>query len=317
MAWPHTLARLFPDALEENVPLAPYTSARIGGAARYLVTLNRQADVETLFPLLWDANAPYFILGGGSNILVADEGVPGVVVRFRTRGVRWLQQGEEALLWAAAGEPLTPLAQMTVNQGYRGLEWAVGIPGTVGGAVVGNAGAFGGDVAQVLARVDLLHRDLGRVTWTAQDLAMAYRTTRLKARKEPAVVLAAVFRLHRDDPERLRAQVAAYRQRRRATQPPGASMGSMFKNPPGDYAGRLIDAVGLKGTRIGDAEISPLHANFFINHGRARAEEVWMLMRLAQERVWERFGIWLEPEVELVGAWPEARRAALLRVPVG
>lgn len=286
--------------VQEGVALAPFTSARIGGPARLLVTLIHPDHWAPLMQVLWEEAVPHVLLGGGSNMLVSDEGVLGVVVRNRVRGVRWLCQGEEALLWAASGEPLTPLARMTVDAGYRGLEWAVGIPGTVGGAVVGNAGAFGGDIAGVLVEAELLHRDLGRVTWTPQDLAMDYRFSRLKDGL-PAVVLGAVFRLRRDDPERLRRDVEAYQAHRRRTQPPGASMGSMFKNPPGDYAGRLIEAVGLKGTRIGDAEISPLHANFFINRGRAQARDVLLLMRLAQKRVYERFGIWLEPEIVLVG----------------
>ncbi len=302
--------------LVEHAPLAPFTSSRIGGPARALVRVRREEDWLWLLPRLWEAEAPFWVLGGGSNVLVADEGVPGLVLHNRFQGWRWLRRGDEALLWVASGTGLTPLARYTVEQGYAGLEWAVGIPGTVGGAVVGNAGAFGGDMARVLVEVVLWHRDRGRETWPAARLGLAYRTSRLKA-GEPAVVLAAVLRLHRDDPQRLRRVVARNQEHRRRTQPPGASMGSMFKNPPGDYAGRLIEAVGLKGMRIGDVEISPLHANFFINHGRGTARQVWRLMRLAQQRVAERFGVWLEPEIQLVGAWPEEERRALLTPETG
>ncbi len=304
------------DAVRENVPLAPYTSARIGGPAEVLVEVRRLEDWERLLPILWDHDVPFWILGGGSNVLIADEGVSGVVIWNRVRGWRWMTQGEEGLLWVASGTGLTPLARYTVEQGYAGLEWAVGIPGTIGGAVVGNAGAFGGDVASVLEQVDLWHRTQGRVTWGVKDLVMDYRTSRLK-QGEPAVVLAAVFRLHRGDPKVLQERLARYQEHRRKTQPPGASMGSMFKNPPGDYAGRLIEAVGLKGTRIGDAEISSLHGNFFLNHGRATAQQVWSLMRLAQTRVFQAFGVWLEPEIQLVGAWPEAKVRALFEPGAG
>ena len=300
----------FGEAVREHALLAPYTSARIGGPAEVLVEVRRLEDWDVLLPLLWETGTPFWVLGGGSNILVADAGVPGVVVWNRTRGWRWRRQGDEVRLWVASGAGLTPVARYTVDQGYAGLEWAVGIPGTVGGAVVGNAGAFGGDIAQVLVEVELWHRERGRVTWTVADLDMDYRTSRLK-RGEPAVVLAAVFRLHRAEVSSLQAQVARFQEHRRRTQPPGASMGSMFKNPPGDYAGRLIEAVGLKGIRVGDAEISRLHANFFLNHGRATAQQVWTLMRLAQERVAQQFGIWLEPEIQLVGAWPPEQLRAL------
>ncbi len=295
----------------EKAPLAPYTSSRIGGPAQVLVRVSSEAQWLRLLPVLWDLQASFWVLGGGSNVLIADAGVPGLVVHNRYRAWRWLQQGDEALLWVASGTGLSVLARQTVEQGYAGLEWAVGIPGTVGGAVVGNAGAFGGDMAGVLVEVDLWHRERGRETWSPADLEMGYRTTRLK-QGEPAVVLAAVLRLYRGDPEALRRRVAEYQQRRRRTQPPGASVGSMFKNPPGDYAGRLIDAAGLKGTRIGDVEISPLHANFFINHGQGTAHQVWRLMRLAQERVARQFGVWLEPEIQLVGAWPPEQVQALM-----
>lgn len=304
------LRQHFGDRMREQVPLAPYTSARIGGPAEVLVEVTTLEDWEHLLPWLWEEGVPFWILGGGSNVLVADQGVPGVVIWNRTRGWRWLHQDEEALLWSMSGSGFTPMARYTVDQGYQGLEWAVGIPGTVGGAVVGNAGAFGGDVAAALAYALLWHRDLGQVQWNAQELALEYRGSRLK-QGEPAVVLAAVFRLQADPQGQARKRMTRWQEHRRRTQPPGASMGSMFKNPPGDYAGRLIDAVGLKGTRIGDAQISPLHANFFLNHGRATAHQVWQLMRLAQERVAQTFGIWLEPEVQLVGAWPEEMRQAL------
>ncbi len=304
------LREVFGSRMREHVPLAPYTSARIGGPAEVFVEVHRLEEWEQLLPWLWDQEVPFWVLGGGSNVLVADEGVPGVVIWNRARGWRWLRQGTEAWLWAASGSGFTPLARYTVDQGYQGLEWAVGIPGTVGGAVVGNAGAFEGDVAAVLVHADILHRDRGRVLWSPRELALAYRTSRLK-QGEPAVVLAAVFRLEPDPGGQARMRLERYQDHRRRTQPPGASMGSMFKNPNGDYAGRLIDAAGLKGTRIGDAEISPLHANFFLNHGRATAHQVWQLMRLAQERVAQQFGIWLEPEVQLVGAWPPEMRQAL------
>jgi UDP-N-acetylmuramate dehydrogenase len=180
------------------------------------------------------------------------------------------------------------------------------VPGTVGGAVYGNAGAHGGDTSGNLVLAEILQQDGSVRRWTREELQFSYRSSRLKREREIGrrhVLLGAELSLTRGTPAELQAEIEGYVAHRKRTQPPGASMGSMFKNPPGDYAGRLIEAAGLKGKRLGQAEISPVHANFFVNLGEARAAEVWTLIHLAHATVKTKFGVDLELEVELVGEW--------------
>ncbi len=310
------LAQRFGAAVRFDVPLAPYTSARIGGPADALLTVASVEALAAAVAWLWQQGLSFRVLGGGSNVLVADAGVRGVVLLNRARAVTLRADRAPYEARAASGASLGALARRTVAEGLEGLAWAVGIPGTVGGAVVGNAGAFGGDIAGVLQTAEVLvltpeGRSQPEV-WTAADLGFAYRTSALKRGAVRGVVLQATFRLRRAaDPAALQAWVAETQARRRATQPPGASMGSMFKNPPGDAAGRLIDAAGLKGLRRGDATISPRHANFFVNQGAATARAVWALLVQARATVYRRFGVLLEPEIELVGAWTRRERAAV------
>ena len=305
------IAAMFGERVQREVPLAPYTSARVGGPADVLITVQSPRELAVVVRRLWALEVPFVVLGGGSNVLVADEGVRGVVVLNRARQVAFSAQDDPPTVWAASGANLGSLARRAAQLGLGGLAWAAGIPGTVGGAVVGNAGAHGGDVASVLRVAEILHRQEGRQFLSPEALAFGYRTSALKAMGADAVVLSATFTLQSASPEAVQAQMAAFRSQREQTQPPGASMGSMFKNPPDDYAGRLIEAAGLKGTSVGDAEISPLHANFFINKGEAKAQEIWALMYLARTTVAQKFGVWLEPEIRLVGAWPEGAVEAL------
>jgi UDP-N-acetylmuramate dehydrogenase len=189
-----------------------------------------------------------------------------------------------------------------------GLEWATGIPGSVGGAVIGNAGAWGGEVASALIHAAVLKPGGAVLEWPAQRFEYGYRTSILKGRGSQAVpqvaVLEATFALRAADREALEARVAEISVQRKAKQPPGASCGSVFKNPPGDYAGRLIEAVGLKGKRQGRAEISSVHGNFIVNRGGATAADVKALIDLARSTVWARLGVELELEIQLVGDWP-------------
>ncbi|HMK07712.1 MAG TPA: UDP-N-acetylmuramate dehydrogenase, partial [Anaerolineales bacterium] len=207
-------------------------------------------------------------------------------------------------LTAESGASLGGVARRSAERGLSGLEWAATIPGTIGGAVVGNAGAHGGDMASSLESVEILQPPDTRETWATERLGYTYRSSLLKRQAARSVVLSASFLLRLSTPEVTKARIEANIQARRRTQPPGASLGSMFKNPPGDFAGRLVEAAGLKGRRRGAAEISPLHANFFINHGGARARDVADLLVEARRRVQETSGVVLEPEVELMGDWP-------------
>jgi UDP-N-acetylmuramate dehydrogenase len=292
--------------LKLGEPLARYTSARLGGPADFLVTAESAADLAELVRTARGAGLEPVILGGGSNVLVADAGVRGLVILNRARAVEFREQAGRPAVWAESGANLGLLARQCAARGLGGLEWAATVPGTVGGAVFGNAGAHGGDTAGNLVVAAILQQD-GRVEeWRGAELGFAYRTSRLKQAKaagRPLVVLGAEMALTTGDPAALQAQMEQFVAHRKRTQPPGASLGSMFKNPPGDYAGRLIEAAGLKGARRGQVEISPLHANFFVNLGEARAADVFALIHQAHAAVHEQFGVDLELEVELIGDW--------------
>jgi UDP-N-acetylmuramate dehydrogenase len=291
----------FGDAVQENVSLAPYTSARIGGPADVLVTVKTATELMDAMTVLWDYGLPYTILGGGSNALISDKGVRGVVVLDRAKEVRF-ESGDRPSVWCEAGVIFSNLANRCISKGLSGLEWAATVPGTVGGAVYGNAGAFGGDMSNNLISADVLTKN-GREQLSVEQMEYGYRTSILKRGEINAIVLSAVLRLKNSSREEVSAKINEFSEHRKATQPPGASMGSMFQNPAGDHAGRLIEAAGLKGTRIGNAEISTKHGNFFINHGDTKAEDVRALIQLVQNTVSEKFGVELELEVELVGEW--------------
>jgi UDP-N-acetylmuramate dehydrogenase len=296
-----TLRAAFGERLQENVPLAPYTSARIGGPADALLSVASADELAGTVSRLWELGIPFIVLGGGSNVLVSDRGVRGVVVLNRAKNVRF-DKGSRPRVHAEAGVVIANLARRAASHGLGGLEWAAAVPGTVGGAVYGNAGAFGGDMTANLIHAELL-TEQGRESWSVEKMGFGYRTSVLKRRGLKAVVLSAELRLEHSTRELASVKINEFSERRRATQPPGASMGSMFKNPPGDFAGRLIEAAGLKGKRIGTAEISPVHANFFINHDQTKAADVRELVNLAQKTVAEKLGVNLELEIELIGEW--------------
>ncbi len=291
----------FGAAVQEKISLAPYTSARIGGPADILVTVTSADELADAMKIIWDYAMPYYILGGGSNALVSDKGVRGVVVLDRAKEVLF-ENSDQPTVWCEAGVVFSNLANRCASKGLSGLEWAATVPGTVGGAVYGNAGAFGGDMSNNLIWADVLTKN-GREKLSVEQMEYGYRTSVLKRGEIKAIVLSAMLRLKNSSKEEVSVKINEFSERRKSTQPPGASMGSMFKNPAGDHAGRLIEAAGLKGTRIGSAEISTKHGNFFINHGETKAEDVRALIYLVQKTVSEKFCIDLELEVELVGEW--------------
>ena len=297
------LEETFGERLLINELLAKYTSARIGGPADVVMIAQSSDDLEDIANKLWEMDVPFHVMGGGSNILVSDAGVRGVVVLNKARKVVFDEDGGSPTVWAESGSSFGGIARQAAQKGLSGLEWAAGIPGTVGGAVVGNAGAHGGDVASILKVAEILQPDVGRQRWTLDQLVFSYRSSVLKSMRGQAVVLSATLKLSHGKPEEIQQRMDEFLAFRRRTQPPGASIGSMFKNPQDDYAGRLIDETGLKGTRIGGAEISTLHANFFINHGSARAQDVYALIQRARQTVLEKLGVELELEIELFGEW--------------
>lgn len=293
------LTAKFGDRVKENIPLAPYTSPRIGGLADLLVAANSADELAAIISLLWEAGADYFILGGGSNVLISDKGVRGITVLNRAKAVRF-ENGDRPKVWAESGVVFSNLANRCALKGLSGLEWAATVPGTIGGAVYGNAGAFGGDMSGHLICAELL-TGTGHEKWPVEKMAYGYRTSALKRGEIKAAVLSAELTLKNATKEAVSVKIGEFSERRKTSQPPGASLGSMFKNPSGDFAGRLIEAAGLKGTRIGNAEISPIHGNFFVNHGKTNAGDIRALIELVRKTVKDKSGIELELEIELIG----------------
>ena len=289
------------DKVKENVLLAPYTSARIGGPADIFITADSVTDLEKIVKSLWKQEMPFIILSGGSNVLVSDKGVRGAVILNRAKTVRF-HNGDQPSVTVESGVVFSNLANRCASKGFAGLEWAATVPGTVGGAVYGNAGAFGGDMAGNLMWAYLLTEN-NREKFTVEQMGYGYRTSVLKRGEVKAIILSVELSLKNSTRDDATVKIQQFSAHRKATQPPGASMGSMFKNPNGDYAGKLIEASGLKGTRIGNAEISPLHGNFFINHGTTKAEDIRALIQLVQKTVKEKQGVELELEIEFVGEW--------------
>ena len=287
-------------------PLSLYTAMRVGGPADLLVVCESVDEVVQVATLAREHGVDWLLLGGGCNVLVADEGVSGLVIVNRAAHIEF----EGATVQAEAGAQLAQLARQAVDLGLAGLEWAAGLPGAVGGAVVGNAGAFDGDIASVLQRAMVLEPGGGDVGDTVEVIERPnawfefdYRLSRIKRApvgRRP-VVLAATFQLRPGDPKALAARADEILEWRRTRHPAGATMGSTFKNPPDSHAGYLIEQAGLRGHRIGGAQISELHGNFFMNTGGATAADVLALIEYAREEVKRQFGVELELEIELVG----------------
>lgn len=300
----------FGDKAQTDQPLARYTAARLGGPADYLYMTKDPdlADAKALLRQAWDHDIPATIIGGGANILVSDKGIRGLTIINRAG-----QLGHDGgdCVTAASGASLIRLARYCQRIGRRGLEWAIAVPGTVGGAVVNNAGAHGAELSDVLHHALVYEAEGGARCYGAAELDYDYRHSWLKSRGDQRfMVLQACFRLEKDEPTSIQARMNQYNAYRRQTQPPGASLGSIFKNPPSDYAGRLIEAAGLKGYRIGDVQVSPIHANFFVSAGEeATARDYLRLIRAVQRRVKQVFGRQLELEIQIVGDWDECDQA--------
>jgi UDP-N-acetylmuramate dehydrogenase len=288
--------------------MANYTTARVGGKVDGLLVVTSAEELQEAAQFLWQAGIPFYLVGSGSNILVPDDGLRGVVIVNHARLVKIDTHGGFPTVFAESGANIGTIARQAALRGLSGMDWAGNIPGTLGGAIYGNAGANGSDMNASLLVADILHRTDGKVQWDAEKMQYGYRTSWLKKNPGQAVVLSARLKLSQSTVEEVKAAMETFAERRKATQPTGASMGSMFKNPEGDYAGRLIDAAGLRGFRIGAAEISSAHANFFINQGGATATDFWRLIQLTRKMVAKKFGIDLQLEVELLGEWPTSQK---------
>lgn len=299
--------------LLRDEPVARYTSFRVGGPADYLA---RPANLDELrAALAWAAEAglPVRIFGGGSNLLVADSGVRGLAIVYHNERQEIVAAGEgdAVRVTAPAQVGLSKLGRYCCERGWAGLDWAVGLPGTVGGAVANNAGAHGTEMIDNLEAVTVLTPDGELATHEAAWLQARYRHTIIRSadpleRRPGTAIVAAILRLRRGDRDALLALADEHAAWRKVHQPRKPCAGSIFKNPPGTYAGLLIEEVGLKGYRVGGAQISPQHANFIVNVGGATGADVLALIREAQRVVREARGIALETEVEFVGAWDGA-----------
>ena len=292
------LARDLGAAARRDVPLARYTSMRVGGPADLVLTASSAEELVNAVTLARRYGVPWRVLGSGCNVLIADAGLRGLVIINRAASVSL----ENTRVRAESGAMLAKVARTCADAGLKGMTWAEGLPGTVGGAVVGNAGAFGGDVAGCLERAAVVGPDDRVVERRGGWFDFTYRGSRLKRREsEGFVVVWAAFRLRVGDRTRLLARAEEVLTERRRRHPTGPTMGSTFKNPPGGYAGQLIEEAGLKGYRVGGAVVSPEHANFLINEGDATAEDVRQLIAQIQREVKRASGVELALEIELLG----------------
>jgi UDP-N-acetylmuramate dehydrogenase len=299
--------------VERNVSLAPHTSLRVGGPAEWFLLAHTAHELAEGLSWARDHGHPVRVIGGGSNLLVADDGVEGLIIKaaFAHTAVTHDDLGPKVL--AEAGANLANLARRLAKQDLGGLEWAANVPGTVGGAAVNNAGAFGGETASCLVAATLVDTSGHRTRVGPDELRYAYRASVLKRRELGDVAVETVeLRLHECAPGEADTRVKAFNAERMRSQPRILSAGSVFANPPGTFSGKLIEEAGMKGMSIGGAQVSEQHANFIVNPGGATARDVYALMRRAQDLVFERTAIWLHVEIELLGRWTPDDRAALV-----
>lgn len=284
-------------------PLARYTSMKIGGPADFFIEVDSGSALTQVLKTLHRYGTGFCLLGNGSNVLISDRGVRGAVIRLSRefKQIEWRQEDEIVWVRVGAAFAVTQLVRETARKGYGGLEFAEGIPGTIGGALFMNAGAYGAEFEKIIDQVDGFTREGEPIRLSRTEMTFTYRDAHLPL---GMVVTEVRLRLRREDSARVTAKVRELVTRRKTSQPSGyPNSGSMFRNPTGDFAGRLIEAAGLKGKKIGCAQISERHGNFIVNLGGAKGEDVRQLMELARAEVRTRFGIELEPEVRMLGDW--------------
>jgi UDP-N-acetylmuramate dehydrogenase len=290
--------------IKVSEPLARHTSIKVGGPADFFIDVDKLSAMPRVLKTLNRYRMDFCLLGNGSNVLVSDRGVRGAVLHLagEFKRIEWCPEGEIAWAKVGAAYAVTQLVREAARKGYSGLEFAEGIPGTMGGALFMNAGAYGSEFEKIFDQVGGFTREGEPIRFCRKETTFTYRDSHLP---EGMVIAEVRLRLQREDSAQVSSRVRELVSRRKAGQPSGyPNSGSMFRNPRGDFAGRLIEAAGLKGKTIGHAQISQRHANFIVNLGRAKAEDIRQLMALARAEVRRRFGIELEPEVRLLGEWP-------------
>jgi UDP-N-acetylmuramate dehydrogenase len=287
-------------------PLARHSQFGVGGPARWFISTRDTGVLAELLRRCSGSGIAVTMIGAGSNTLISDGGIDGLVVRHDDRRLR---VADDHTVELGAGCMMPRVALDCATRGLAGIEFGIGVPGTCGASVYGNAGAFGTELADVLIDCTSLDPGGDPVTLTAAECDFGYRHSRFKDELSGNVIVSARLRVHADDADRVRERTAAIQAERKAAQPYGIrSLGSVFKNPPGDRAGRLIDAAGLKGRREGGAQISPKHANFIVNVDHATAVDVLTLVRLAHDTVLDRFAVDLEQEIIVLGGVASGRR---------
>lgn len=278
-----------------NEPMVKHTYFRIGGPADVMFFPNDALEIKTVLLKAGSYGIPIFILGMGTNLLVKDGGIQGITINLKN--LNRIKQ-VDSLIYAEAGVPLQRLLSFAADNSFGGLEFAAGIPGAVGGAIFMNAGTREGEMKDVIEQVTLMNRKGELRIFKKDEISFSYRNSGL----EGAIIIGASFRLKKGNPDEIKKKIKEHIMERAGREPSGyPNSGSIFKNPAGDHAGRIIDELGLKGLRIGDAEVSDVHANFIVNKGTARAGDVISLMNLIEERVFKEKGIVLEPEIRIVG----------------
>lgn len=293
-----TLLQLADIPLKQGEPMCRHTSFQIGGPVAVMAFPKNVEQMQEIFKIAAQFHISPMILGAGSNILAPDQGLDTVVIETRTN-MNQSQRLEDGTITAQCGMTMARLATIAMEHGYTGLEFAHGIPGTVGGGVYMNAGAYGGEMQQVVTNVTAMDRKGHVLELPAEELGLSYRHSRFM--EEDLVILSATVRLQKGEREEIRAKMAELMTRRRTSQPlEYPSAGSTFKRPVGGYAAALIEASGLKGFRVGDAQVSEKHAGFVVNRGRATSHDVLELMKQVQEKVQADSGICLEPEVRIL-----------------
>lgn len=286
------------DGLLEQEPMAQHTTFKTGGPADWFLMPKSAEQLKEAIALLRQEKIPYYILGNGSNLLVGDKGYRGAVIQLYSRMQSVEVAGEE--IRVQSGALLSAIAAEAAEASLEGFAFASGIPGTFGGAVVMNAGAYGGEMKDVLVSVDVLTKELEILTLPAEALELSYRHSIVP--EEEYIVLGGVLRLKKGDKEKIKEEMAELAKQRREKQPlQYPSAGSTFKRPEGYFAGKLISDAGLKGRTVGGAQVSEKHAGFLVNIGGATTQDILDLIRICQDTVWERFGVKLETEVKFIG----------------
>jgi UDP-N-acetylmuramate dehydrogenase len=290
--------------------LSLFTTFRIGGPAEFMARVTDLEQARAALEWAERMELPVTAIGGGSNLLVDDAGVHGLVLAVRATGkaaetvIEVEEEPGGVQIWVPAQMPISRLGHISAERGWEGLVWCAGLPGVVGGAVVNNAGAHGGEMIDHLESIDVMDVTIRTIeNWPAERLNSAYRYTVLKHAPRPRVVvlLGARFRLRSGDSAELQRQAREFSDWRKQAQPTGACAGSVFTNPEGTYAGYLIDQAGLKGRQVGGVSVSELHGNFMVNSGEATAAQVRELIQIIQDEVYRQFEIHLVPEIESIG----------------